>query len=59
MGSADALDFEQDERGPYEEFQLQFEAPSSFARDEPKASKTFLDAFTLKHRARRWPPPHQ
>jgi len=43
--SADSLGFEQDERGPDEEFRLQFEAFTA---------KTLLDALILKHQARRW-----
>jgi transcriptional regulator with XRE-family HTH domain len=52
--SADSLVFEQDERGPDEEFRLQFEALTSFDRDEKKAAKALLDALILKHQARRW-----
>jgi len=52
--SADSLVFEQDERGPDEEFRLQFEAFTAFDKDEKKAAKTLLDALILKHQARRW-----
>jgi len=51
---ADSLVFEQDERGPDEEFRLQFEAFTAFDKDEKKAAKTLLDALILKHQARRW-----
>jgi hypothetical protein len=52
--AADSLVFEQDERGPDEEFRLQFEAFTAFDKDETKAAKTLLDALILKHQARRW-----
>jgi len=52
--SADSLVFEQEERGPDEEFRLQFEAFTAFDKDEKKAAKTLLDALILKHQARRW-----
>lgn len=52
--SADSLVFEQDERGPDEEFRLQFEAFTAFDQDEKKAAKTLPDALILKHQARRW-----
>jgi transcriptional regulator with XRE-family HTH domain len=40
--SADSLVFEQDERGPDEEFRLQFEAFTAFDKDEKKAAKALL-----------------
>src|SRR3970040_1704949 len=52
--SADALVFDQDERGPDEELKLQFEAVSQFGREEKKAAREVLDALILKHQARRW-----
>src|SRR3972149_2861683 len=51
--SADALVFDQDERGPDEELKLQFEAVSQFGREEKKAAREVLDALILKHQARR------
>jgi hypothetical protein len=52
--SADSLVFEQDERGPDEEFRLQFEAFTALHKDAKRAAKTLLDALILKHQARRW-----
>ncbi|MDZ4862256.1 MAG: hypothetical protein SGJ01_02325 [Gemmatimonadota bacterium] len=52
--SVDSLDFEQDERGPDDEFRLQFEAVTAFTQDEKKSAKTLLDALILTHQARRW-----
>ena len=52
--SADGLVFEREERGPNEEFRLQFEAFTQFDKDEKKAARTLLDALILKHQARRW-----
>lgn len=45
---------EDGERGPDEEFRLQFEAFTAFSKDEKKAAKAILDALILKHQARRW-----
>jgi transcriptional regulator with XRE-family HTH domain len=51
--SADALVFDQDERGPDEDMKLQFEAVSQFGTHEKEAAKDVLDALILKHQARR------
>lgn len=52
--SADSLVCEQNERGPDEEFWLQFGAFTAFDKDEKKTAETLLDALILKHQARRW-----
>jgi transcriptional regulator with XRE-family HTH domain len=52
--SADALIFEENERGPDDELRLQFEAISRFDPEERKVVKTLLDSLILKHEARRW-----
>jgi transcriptional regulator with XRE-family HTH domain len=52
--SADALIFEENERGPDDDLRLQFEAISRFDPEERKVVKTLLDSLILKHEARRW-----
>lgn len=52
--SADVLVFDEGERGPDEEFRLQFEALSRLEPDEKKVIKDVLDALLLKHDARKW-----
>lgn len=52
--SADALVFEQDERGPDEALRLQFEALTQFTPEEKHAAKALLDALILQHQARKW-----
>jgi transcriptional regulator with XRE-family HTH domain len=52
--SADALVFDESERGPAEELKLQFEAISHFDTEEKKIVKAILDSLILKHQARRW-----
>ncbi len=52
--SADSLVFEQDERGPDEEFRLQFEAVTAFDKDEKKAAKPSSTPSSSGYQARRW-----
>ena len=52
--SADALLFEDDERGPDDELRLQFEALSRFRPEEKKVAKAVIESLILKHEAERW-----
>ena len=52
--SADALVFEQDERGPTDELRLQFEAVSQLPSEEQSVVKEVLDSLIIKYQARRW-----
>ena len=52
--SADALLFEESERGPDDELRLQFEAVSQFDAEEKKVVKALLEGLILKHEAKRW-----
>ncbi len=52
--SADALVFEQDERGPSDELRLQFEAISQLPPEEQSVVKEVLDSLIIKYQARRW-----
>jgi transcriptional regulator with XRE-family HTH domain len=48
--SADALVFEEGERGPDEEFRLQFEALSTMPEQEKALARSMLEAIILKSR---------
>ena len=52
--SADALVFEQDERGPTEELLMQFEAVSQLPADEQAIVKEVLESLIIKYQTRRW-----
>jgi transcriptional regulator with XRE-family HTH domain len=52
--SADALVFEQDERGPGEELLLQFEAISQLPPEEQAVVKEVLESLIIKYQTRRW-----
>jgi transcriptional regulator with XRE-family HTH domain len=52
--SADALVFEQDERGPSEELLLQFEAISQLPPEEQAVVKEVLESLIIKYQTRRW-----
>ena len=52
--SADALVFEQDERGPGEELLLQFEAISQLPPQEQAVVKEVLESLIIKYQTRRW-----
>ena len=51
--SADLLLFEEDERGPSDEFRMRFEALSHFSQEEKRVVKELLDSLILKHTANR------
>lgn len=52
--SADMLIFDKDERGPGEEFRLQFEALNQFSPEEKKVAKAVIESLILKHDASRF-----
>ncbi len=52
--SADALLFDEHERGPDEDMQLLFEAISRFGPDEKKTARDVLEGLIIKHEAKRW-----
>ncbi|MBL4827253.1 MAG: helix-turn-helix transcriptional regulator [Spongiibacteraceae bacterium] len=49
--SADALVFDKDERGPGDDFQMQFEAINRFTDEEKQVAKQLLDSLILQHTA--------
>lgn len=51
--SADLLLFEDSERGPDDEFKLQFEAISRLDPEEKKVVRSVLEGLLLKHEAKR------
>jgi transcriptional regulator with XRE-family HTH domain len=52
--SADVLLFDEGERGPDDDFRLQFEAICKLDPNEKMVIKDVLDALLLKHEAKRW-----
>jgi transcriptional regulator with XRE-family HTH domain len=52
--SADALVFDDDERGPADELRLAFEATNDLDTDERTMIKNLIEAVLLKHEAKRW-----
>jgi transcriptional regulator with XRE-family HTH domain len=52
--SADVLVFGEGERGPDDDFRLQFEAIAKLDPSEKQVIKDVLDAILLKHDAKRW-----
>jgi len=52
--SLDTLVFEDDERGPSDEFRLQFEAVSQLLEDERAVVKEVLEGLIIKYQTRRW-----
>jgi transcriptional regulator with XRE-family HTH domain len=52
--SADALVFEQDERGPGQELLMQFEAVSQLLPADQAVIKDVLEGLILKYQAKRW-----
>ncbi|PHV12090.1 helix-turn-helix domain-containing protein [Chitinimonas sp. BJB300] len=50
--STDFLLFNEQERGPSDEFRLRFEAISSFSMEEKQVVKEILDSLILKHQAK-------
>jgi len=51
--SADVLLFDEQERGPDDDFRLRFEALSRLDADERNVIKELIDGMLLKHEARR------
>ena len=51
--SADLLVFDKDERGPADDFKIQFEALSQFDEEDRKIAKALLESLILKHNAKR------
>lgn len=51
--SADVLVFDQDERGPGDDFRMQFEALNRFTDEEKKVARQLLDSLILQHTANR------
>ena len=51
--SIDDLVFSDDERGPSNDFKMQFEALDSFDDEERKIAKALLESLILKHNAKR------
>ena len=51
--SADVLLFDGDERGPADDFRMQFEALNQFSPNEKAVAKELLDSLILKHTANR------
>lgn len=49
--SADVLVFDRDERGPDEEFRLQFEAVSQLPAEDRQAIRRLLEGMIVKNRA--------
>ena len=49
--SADVLVFDRDERGPDEEFRLQFEAVSRLPAEDKQAIRRLLEGMIVKNRA--------
>lgn len=52
--SADALVFDQDERGPDDDLRLQFEATNRLSPDEKHVVRTVIESILLSHEAKRW-----
>ena len=48
--SADALVFEQDERGPGDDLRLQFEAVQAMSDEDRRVIASLIDAYIKKHR---------
>ncbi|MBL8175747.1 MAG: hypothetical protein JNK48_13820 [Bryobacterales bacterium] len=46
--------FEKDERGPDEEWKLQFEAAARLDPEEKKVIRSVNESIILRHEARRW-----
>lgn len=51
--SADLLVFDKEERGPADDFKIQFEALSQFDDEDRKIAKALLESLILKHNAKR------
>jgi transcriptional regulator with XRE-family HTH domain len=51
--SLDTLVFDETERGPTDEFRLQFEAVSQLPEEDRRVVKALLDGMIVKHQAKR------
>ncbi|MDT8838229.1 helix-turn-helix transcriptional regulator [Paraburkholderia fungorum] len=52
--STDFLLFDEHERGPGDDFALEFEAIREFSAEEKQTVRDLLEGLILKHQARRW-----
>lgn len=52
--SADVLLFDEDERAPTDDWQLQFEALSKFTDKEKEVAKAVIESLILRHTAERF-----
>jgi transcriptional regulator with XRE-family HTH domain len=52
--SIDTLVFDENERGPSEEFRLQFEAVSQLPEGEQAVVREVLESLIIKYQTRRW-----
>lgn len=52
--SADALVFDEEERGPSDDLRLQFQAVARMSPEERLVVRDLLEGMILKHEARRW-----
>jgi len=50
--STDSLLFDEQERGPNDEFRLRFEALTAFSPEEKLVAREILDSLILKHQAK-------
>jgi transcriptional regulator with XRE-family HTH domain len=57
--SADALLFDDDERGPDDTLRLHFEAVSKLSPEEQDTIISVIDGLLLKHDAQRWSQPRK
>lgn len=52
--SADVLLFDEDERGPSDDFKLLFEAVARLDDDERRTLREVIEGMLIKHEAKRW-----
>jgi len=50
----DELVFAENDRGPSDDFRLQFEAISGMSEEEKLVTKEVLESLILRHQAKRW-----
>jgi transcriptional regulator with XRE-family HTH domain len=50
----DELVFAENDRGPSDDFRLQFEAISAMSKEEKLVAKEVLESLILRHQAKRW-----
>ncbi|MFV2074387.1 MAG: helix-turn-helix domain-containing protein [Thermoanaerobaculales bacterium] len=51
---ADELLFDEYDRGPTDDFRLEFEAVARLDKDEQQLVRYFIEGMLLKHEAKRW-----